>query len=150
MPETPLISELEKRSILSRMTDPIRVSIEEGAIQRFAEAIGDPNPLWNDRVAARTSRFGGIIAPPTFLRSVRMGIGNVPELSKFEALDGGSEWFYKEPVRVGDEITAITRVVEINQRTLRIGPALIVVAETTYTNQFDQEVATQRATSIRY
>lgn len=150
MTDNPLISDSEKKAIFSRKTDPVRVLIEEGAIQRFAEAIADPNPLWNDRVAARATRFGGIIAPPTFLRSVRMGIGNVPELAKFEALDGGSEWFYSEPVRVGDEITAVTSVVEISQRTLRIGPALIVVAETTYTNQFSQVVATQRATSIRY
>ena len=40
--------------------------VERGAIRRFAEAIGDPNPLFNDEREARKTRFGGMIASPTF------------------------------------------------------------------------------------
>ena len=37
------------------------------AIWHFAEALGDDNPLWTDEEYASKSRYGRIIAPPTFL-----------------------------------------------------------------------------------
>ena len=46
------------------------VDVERGAIRRFAEAIGDPNPLFNDETSARKTCFGGMVAPPTFCRSL--------------------------------------------------------------------------------
>ena len=47
------------------------------AILRFAEGIGDDNPLWTDEEYAADGPFGGIIAPPSFifacLGSVQVG-----------------------------------------------------------------------------
>src|SRR5689334_22289720 len=51
--------------------------VERGAIRRFAEAIGDSSPLFNDEAAARRTRFGGMIAPPTFCRSLGSPIPQV-------------------------------------------------------------------------
>ena len=126
--------------------------IEKGAIRRFAEAIGDPNPLYQDEPAARRSRYGGTIAPPTFLRSVRTDRPEIPGGSGLSRLlDGGSEWEYFEPVRPGDRITALTLLAALDERTSRtIGQMLLVTYETTYTNKLRQVVAKQRATSIRY
>ena len=42
-------------------------------IKNFAEAVGDNNPLWINEEYARKSRFGGVIAPPTFLYNVNHG-----------------------------------------------------------------------------
>jgi len=44
--------------------------IEAGAIRHFVEALGDPNPLYTDAEYARQTRWGGIIAPPTFLCTI--------------------------------------------------------------------------------
>src|SRR5262245_693847 len=41
--------------------------VEAGDIMLFARALGDPNPIYSDAEYARTTRCGGIIAPPTFL-----------------------------------------------------------------------------------
>jgi len=49
-------------------TTPVTYEIERGAIRKFAQAIEDPNALFNDEQAARKTRFGGMIAPPTFGR----------------------------------------------------------------------------------
>ena len=79
-------------------------TVEKGAIVKFAQAIGDDNPLFNDEQAARMSRYGGMIAPPTFMRSL---ISKSPPSFKnpySAALDGGSEWEYFEPVRPGDRM----------------------------------------------
>jgi acyl dehydratase len=47
------------------------------AILRFAEGIGDGNPLWTDSAYAADTPYGGLIAPPSFifccLASVQVG-----------------------------------------------------------------------------
>ena len=65
-------------------------------------------------------------------------------------LDGGSDWEYFEPVRPGDRITAVSRITDIVERTGRLGVMVIVTTETTYRNHFDQVVATQTSSGIRY
>jgi len=37
------------------------------AIRHFAMGLGDDNPLWHDRDYAASTKWGGLIAPPTFL-----------------------------------------------------------------------------------
>ena len=126
--------------------------IERGAIRRFAEAIGDPNPLFNDEQEARHI-FGGIVAPPTFCRSLGSPIPNVT-LKKmgdnFRGLDGGSDWEYFEPIRVGDRITVQSKLVELRESEGRLGPMVFTTIETSYTNQFGELCVTQRSTGIRY
>ena len=140
------------RRAIGTETAPQTIEIEKGAIRRFAEAIGDANPLYQDEAAARGSRHGGIIAPPTFLRSIRIERPELPLREPLERLlDAGSEWEYFQPVRAGDRVTVVTRLVDLAERTSRaIGQMLMATYEVTYTNQLDQVVATQRATFIRY
>jgi acyl dehydratase len=130
---------------------PATTDVEKGAIIKFAEAIGDENPVFNDEAAARESRYGGLIAPPTFLRSVTSSRVVLPFDFPFERrLDGGSEWEYFVPIRPGDRITAVARIEDINEREGRLGVMIITSTKTTYRNQFDQVVATQTGTSIAY
>ena len=130
---------------------PATTDVEKGAIIKFAEAIGDENPVFNDEAAARESRYGGLIAPPTFLRSVTSSRVVLPFDFPFERrLDGGSEWEYFVPIRPGDRITAVARIEDINEREGRLGVMIITSTKTTYQNQFDQVVATQTGTSIAY
>lgn len=118
--------------------EPRSVPIERGAIERFARAIGDANPAYPD------------IAPPTFLRSAGVAIPALPGNEAVpRALDGGSEWTYGEPVRPGDTITVTTRLETLTERAGRMGPMLIAVYLTEYTNQRGAMAATQRNTIIR-
>ena len=53
----------------------------EIAIQKFADGIGDTNPLWTDPEYAAKTRYGTIVAPPGGLsRRVRIftSIGSAP------------------------------------------------------------------------
>ena len=130
---------------------PITMEVEKGAIIRFARAIGDDNPLWTDEAAARQSRYGGLIAPPTFLRSMGMVRPELPfDVPLHRLLDGGSDWEYFEPVRPGDRITAVARITSLRERTGRLGLMIFMTAVVTYRNQFDGVIATQTSTSIRY
>ena len=125
--------------------------IERGAIRRFAEAVGDPNPIFNDEAAARHSPFGGMIAPPTFCRSISAAIPDIKlNMPQFRGLDGGSEWEYFEPIRAGDRITVVSKVADLRESAGKLGPMVFITIETSYTNQFGQVCAIQRATGIRY
>ena len=145
------LTEEMRRAAIGLESDPKTIEVEKGAIIKFAEAIGDENPVYNDEEAARASRYGGLIAPPTFLRSAVSARPELPFEVPFDrVLDGGSDWEYFEPVRPGDRITAVSRIEDINERNGRIGLMLISTIIITYTNQFGRVVATQTNTSIRY
>ena len=140
------------RKAIGTESAALTTEIEAGAIRKFAEAMGDPNPLYRDEAAARHSRYGGIIAPPNFLRSVATEWVEPPLGPSFEkALGGGSEWEYFEPIRPGDRITTVTRLADLTERTSKtIGQMLILTYEVTYTNQLGQIVAKQRTAVFRY
>jgi acyl dehydratase len=141
----------EMRQCIGEPRTPRIVQIEHGAIIVFSSAIGDSNPLFTDDIHARGTRYGGITAPPTFLRFVS-GEGRelFAESGLENVLDGGSEWSYFNPVYPGDCITAITTILDLTERDGRLGRMVFVANETVYTNQFEQVVAKQRSTIIRY
>lgn len=140
----------EMKAAIGVDSEPITYDVEKGAIVKFAQAIGDDNPLFNDEQAARKSRHGGMIAPPTFMRSL---ISKSPPSFKSPysaALDGGSEWEYFEPVRPGDRITVTTKIADLFERPGRLGNMLFTIRETRYVNQFGTTAALQRTTGISY
>ncbi len=141
----------EAKQQIGKVSETRTYEIERGAIRRFAEAIGDPNPLFNDEQAARKTRFGGMIAPPTFCRSLGAPLLDVKlNMPQFRGLDGGSEWEYFEPIRPGDRITVQSKLVDLRETEGRLGPMVFITTEITYTNQFGELCAIQRATGIRY
>ena len=140
-----------RQQAIGRETAPVTTEIEKGAIIKFARAIGDENPLFNDEAGARKGPYGGLIAPPTFLRSVASSRMDLPFEIPFErVLDGGSEWEYFEPVRPGDRITVTSQFSDIYERPGRLGNMLFMVRETSYVNQAGRLVAVQRTTGISY
>ena len=142
----------EARKQIGTVGEARTYDVERGAIRRFAEAIGDPNPLFNDEQQARKTRFGGMIAPPTFCRSLGSPIPNVKlnMPAAFRGLDGGSDWEYFQPIRPGDRITVQSKLADLREAEGRLGPMVFIVIETSYTNQFGELCATQRSTAIRY
>ena len=151
MPEENSIIPESLRNAIGVESDPITYEIEKGHIARFAEAIGDENPLYSDEIKARNSKYCGIIAPPTFYRALRPG--SLPEtaLSPFTRnLDAGSDWEYFEPIRPGDRITVTIKLADVVEREGRLGKMIIITRETRYENQLGQIVATQKTNGISY
>ncbi len=139
------------RSHVGVESRPVAYNIEKGAVAKFARAIGDSNPLYTDEVAARSSRFGGLIAPPTFLRSLVPGqyAPVFPNPYSF-VLDAGSDYRFLATVRVGDRVAVTRRIVDMFEKHGKLGPMLFLVQETRYENQLGELVATQRTTTISY
>ena len=142
----------EARKQIGTVGEARTYDVERGAVRRFAEAIGDANPLFNDEQQARKTSFGGMIAPPTFCRSMGSPIPNVKLKmpAQFRGLDGGSDWEYFQPIRVGDRITVQSKLVDLRESEGRLGPMVFIVIEASYTNQFGELCVTQRSTAIRY
>jgi acyl dehydratase len=101
-------------------------------IAEFADAIGDPNPLYRDVAAAKAAGYPEVIAPPTFPIVITMAasrplIGD-PELGLNYAMvvHGEQRFAYSRPLRAGDVVTARATISSIRQ----VGSLTMVTTET--------------------
>lgn len=132
------------------MTGPVvTMTVEAGSIRRFAEAIGDPNPLYVDEEYARLTRWGGVIASPTFLCTLLPPLPVPPVEFGTMGLNGGNKFECLRPVRPGDVIAAQSRLAEVRAVEGRSGGMLISEREVRYTNQAGEIVATCRLVGIQ-
>jgi acyl dehydratase len=105
-------------------------------IREFADAIGDPNPLYRDRDAAKAAGYPDVIAPPTFPIVVTLGNPAMldPELNlNYSMVVHGEQRFeYVRPLHAGDVITCTSTITEI--RALGATERLVVETEVTTTD----------------
>jgi acyl dehydratase len=96
-PPHAIMEEEYSRGILNKLAT-------EDLIRHYADAIGDPNPIWRDPTYAQGTRWGGIIAPPTFESCISFGSSfggrlRVPGVARLAAGNGHD---YLKPIRPGD------------------------------------------------
>ena len=126
--------------------------VEKGHIRRFAQAIGDSNPLWQDEEYARKTRYGGIIAFPLYLNDVGLVrfVDRLVDMCPDKAnINGGTDLEYYRPMRPGDTLTTVAKLSEVKERTGKTGVMIFLTIEVTYTNQKGELVARCRNTFIR-
>lgn len=143
----------EMKKAIGKPSKPVTVEIEKGMIRKFAEAIEDPNPLWQDEKYAKKARYGGIVAPPGLLMAAMMrgrGMELPFQLPMGRILDGGGEWEYFKPIRPGDVLTVVDKLYDLRVREGRMGKMLFIVTELTWTNQKGELVARSLGTLINY
>jgi len=148
----------ELRKLIGRTLDTIVFKVEEGAIQRYAEAIGDPNPLYNDPDFASKTKYGRLLAPPGFtgwpVKAGRLSERLLESLAKAGApsrlLDGGIEFEFIEPVGAGDVLTATTKIVNITERETRLGKTMFTTLETAFVNKKGNVALESRSTFIMF
>lgn len=109
---------LDKNAI-GRSSPPTLNEVERGAIRRFAEALGDFNPIYYDEEYARGTGYPGIVAPPTFPASFHSS-GDLRELLGVgirSLLHAEQVFDYERPIFAGDRIFVTTKVADVNERT---------------------------------
>jgi len=131
---------------------PLSFEIEKGMIKRFARAVGDLNPLWQDADYAAKTGYGGIVAPPNFI--LTLGFGGIlrdfiddPEIT---VLHGSTELASYQVIRPGDVITATSKIINIRDRQGEMGKMLFVTFDIGYKNQRNEPVAQCRQMAIIY
>lgn len=153
----------ELTKFIGQTTGTTTYAVERGAIARFAEAVGDTNPIYWDEEYAKKSKYGAIISPPGFfgwaIRRPRStegpeavaGMRGGPDFAAAgfpRVLDGGTEYDFIKPIKAGDILTAESKIKDIIEREGRTGKMVFLIRETTYTNQNGEVVAKARGTSI--
>lgn len=125
-------------------------------IRRWVQAMDYPNPVhWNEEFA-RSSRFGGIVAPQSFAVAMDYGHGCHPtcvgKIPGSHLIFGGEEWwFYGTPIRPGDKLVQSRRFDGYSvSETKFAGPTVFARGDTVHRNQHGALVAKERSTAIRY
>jgi len=141
---------------------PHILSMGQEVVTRFLEAVGDENPLWTDEEYARQTRYEGTIVPPhiftglmTLLRcSPESGVVPIPvpeaPLPRKNVLEGEETWEFFTPVRMGDIITARTKLSDVKRREGRLGEMFILTFESESINQHGETVARSINTIVNY
>jgi acyl dehydratase len=119
------------KSLIGRESEPVVHEVERGAIRRFADAIGDPNPIYVEEEAARQAGHATVVAPPTFpfVLTVNERFRHSLDLGTRSLLHGEQQFEYGRPIVAGDRITVRTRVADVQERSGASGPMDILVIE---------------------
>lgn len=119
------------RSLIGRKSEPILHEVERGEIRRFAEAVGDPNPIYVDDAAARAAGFAALAAPPTYaaVLAANERFRQSLDLGSRAILHVDQQLEYGRPLVAGDVLTLQSRVADVQERAGGGGPMDILVVE---------------------
>ena len=106
-------------------------------IRHYAHGIGDDNPLWCDPEYGRGTRWGGMIALPSFLFATsRIISGYVGGLPGVHAMWAGADWTWHKPVSRNDEITTEASLKDLIEHQTRFsGRAIQQIYHVRFYNQ---------------
>lgn len=138
-------------SWIGKEFDRYAYQVTKEEISAFAQALGETNPLYTDEEYAKTTPYGGIIAPPTFCVVFR-SYARLPDLKLNygkRSFDGGKECTFLAPIRPGDTITGVDRIAQVYEKTGRSGNMIFIVRESELRNQRGEKVAVVRQSLIR-
>lgn len=134
----------EMGALIGVETPPIMIEVEKGDLRRFTEATGETDPRFAD------------VFPPTFfcpdpiIAAQRAGLKR-PWPFRY-SIDGGSEWEFHRPVRVGDTLALTAKIADLyeKQGSVKTGRMLFTIIEVRCTNQRKELVGIARGTGIVY
>jgi acyl dehydratase len=147
--------------------------VEASEVRRFFQAIMDPAPRYWDEAWAKSSRYGGLVAPPAFppfafrraptepdpldrmhgdpdfdgLPRGDRGLPPVP-VPLPRLLNGGYEYEFYRYAIVGERIYRSSTYLDIYQREGRSGPMVLIITEQKFTTDNDVPLITATTTTI--
>ena len=120
------------RNATGRESKPAINEVEKGAIRRFAEAVGETNPIYFEEAAARAAGYRSVVAPPTFPTTLRAGSDLREGLMLAPGkhlLQAEQSFEYARPIVAGDRLTVRSKIAEVSQRQTPSGLTDVVVIE---------------------
>ena len=149
--------------LIGKKADTLILEVERGAIKKYADAVGENDPLYWDEDYARNTEWGAIVAPPGFFGWPVRWTGVMPIFSALReeaidviskagyprVLDGGIEYEFYIPVFAGDILIAESAIKDIQEKESKSGKMLLTILETTYRNTRGSLVCKERKTTIQ-
>jgi acyl dehydratase len=119
------------KSAVGHSSPPTLNEVEKGTIRRFAESIGDFNPIYYDEEYARAAGYPTLVAPPTFPASFHSAadLRELLGVSIKGLLHSDQTFEYERPILAGDRIYVSTRVADVLERNGPSGKMDIAVIE---------------------
>ena len=110
-------------------------------VSKWVDGIGDVNPLYRDAEYAKGTRYGRLVAPPSWLYSVypsyvQQGLPGV------HAFHSGNDWEFYKPILLGDQIKPKAFFTGFEEKTSKFaGKMIMEYQDGKYYNQRNELVA---------
>ncbi len=143
---------MRQDDFIGKVYQPFTAEFETERLRRFAEAIGETDPIYTDEDAARAVGYASLPAPPTFPYCLAMDAGQsfniladmgVP-LAK--AVHGAQGFVYKKAICAGDVITGTQKVANIFEK--KGGALVFIEAVIEMVNQAGDSVCDLHSTIV--
>ena len=106
-------------------------------IKHFVDGIGDTNPIFRDEKYAKKTKYGGIIAPPSYLYTIQW-VAPGTGAAGIHGWYSGGDWEWYRPILAGDEfinVCIMRDLVEKRGRMTGGGAMFIDYDDVIYINQ---------------
>ena len=119
-------------------------------IAEFADAIGDPNPVYRDRAAAQAAGHPDVVAPPTFAIVISMASSGKAVLDpglgvNYAMVVHGEQRFeYSRQIQAGDLLTAQVTISDIKEA----GRNVMLTTQTDIRTVAGEHVCTAHSTLV--
>lgn len=134
--------------LIGKRSNPVRNTIERGAVRKFAEAIGDPHPVFTDPAFAAEKGLKANIAPPTFPVTFDYGKIEGLDLPKAGLIHGEQSFEYKRPLYVGEELRCYREIEKYQERKGKLGQMGFLFIKSTAEDRNGEFVMTATQTII--
>ncbi len=137
---------------VGRELPPIAAVVERGRVRRFAQVIGEVDPVFLDVDAARAAGHADLPVPPTFLFSLELDqpdpYSYVTELDVDlrNVLHGEQAFSYYAQIHAGDALTITAHIADVYSK--RGGAMDFIVKESSFRRPDGQVVAQLTSTII--
>ena len=127
-----------------RATIPYTLTKE--AIELYCKSVGEDHPIYFDEAYAKTTRYGGLIAPPSIHILLMFSCTPADDWMRSPGtVNAGQSWSYNIPARPNDVITLQARALDKFIKRER----LFVVHDNVFFNQHGDVICSGRGWTIR-
>ncbi len=143
------LGELRRRVGSKFKIDPFHTLLCKDSIRHFVDGVGDINPLYRDEEYARKTRYGRLVAPPSWLYSV-FPTWVLQGLQGVHGFHSGNDWTFYKPLLEGDTITPELTFTHFEDKKSQFAGRIIIVHyDDNFYNQRGELVANAKAWSVR-
>lgn len=108
-------------------------------IVNFCKGVGDLNPLFNEEEYSQKTRYGRLVAPPSWLYSTAAGVQQ--GLRGVHGFHSGDDWEFYKPVLSGDQIRCEQSLSGVEEKASEFAEKMVIeYHDKLYYNQITDEL----------